>query len=188
MRNLNLLFTVLVLLTLGTFNTQAQTSKKNLFKVNILSPLVRTASVFYEREIGENTSAQIGFAYTGASIGDTKLRGYGITPEFRFYLSDKGTPEGFFIAPFTRYRSFDLINDATEIGGVESKANWTSIGGGLLVGGQWIFKDIISLDIWGGPSYGTNNINVESGAEDDFDVARISGFGFRSGVTLGIAF
>ena len=184
-----ILFFILLLCIQGFFaeKSQAQTDKKNIIKVNLFSPIVRTASIFYEREVSETVSAQLGFFYTGASIDDTEFRGFGITPEVRFYLSDKGTPEGFFIAPFVRYQNFNLTIEDADLQ-IDSEADLTGIGGGLLIGGQWVFKDVVSLDVWGGPSYSSVSIDVTSGDEDDFSLGSVDGFGVRFGVTLGFAF
>ncbi len=167
--------------------SQAQTEKKNLIKINLLSPIVRTASLFYERAVSESISTQLGFFYTAASISNTEFRGFGLTPEVRIYLSDKGAPQGFFVAPFVRYQNYELTYDGEEVL-EDSEATVQGIGGGLLIGGQWVFKDIISLDVWGGPSYSSLSFEVTSGEEDDFDVDSIDGFGVRFGLTLGIAF
>lgn len=189
MKNLSIaVCLILVLLFASNTQTKAQDSPQNVVKINILSPILRTASLFYERAISESSSLQLGLFYTGLSIDDTRFRGFGITPEFRYYLSDKGAPQGFFIAPFVRYQNFTLTAEDEFSQSGESKADLNSFGGGLLVGGQWIFKDIISLDVWGGPSYSTSTIKVEEGSEDDFSTGGVTGFGIRAGVTLGIAF
>jgi hypothetical protein len=74
-----------------------------------MSPLVRTGSFFYERALDENKSVQLGFFYSGISVEDTRFRGFGITPEFRLYLSEKRqAPAGIFVAPYLRYQNFDL--------------------------------------------------------------------------------
>ncbi|MCH7515381.1 MAG: DUF3575 domain-containing protein, partial [Bacteroidetes bacterium] len=62
-------------------------AQQNVVKMNFLSLIVKTFNVSYERVIDENNSFQLGVLYTGAKIGDTKLTGFGITPEYRFYLS-----------------------------------------------------------------------------------------------------
>ncbi len=179
---------ILVLLFISSAKTKAQDNPQNVVKINILSPILRTASLFYERAISESSSLQLGLFYTGLTIDDTRFRGFGITPEFRYYLSDKGAPQGFFVAPFLRYQNFTLtVEDEFSQSG-ESRADLNSFGGGLLVGGQWVFKDIISLDVWGGPSYSSTNLKVEEGSEDDFSTGGVTGFGLRAGVTLGIAF
>jgi hypothetical protein len=161
----------------------AAQNPQNLFKVNLFSPLVRTGSFFYERALNDDSSIQLGFFYSGASIGDTKLRGFGLTPEYRFYLSEKPAPRGIFVAPFARYQSFNLT-----VEGESGKASLSTIGGGLLVGVQTILKDRISLEAFIGPSYSSSKLDVTSGDEDDFEFGSLDGFGVRFGVTIGIAF
>jgi hypothetical protein len=190
MRNYFISLFALALFSLSFVSkTQAQDDPQNIIKINILSPIASTASLFYERGLNETSSLQLGLFYTGASVEDTKIRGFGITPEFRYYLSEKGNMQGFFVAPFLRYQNFQLTDEASNTNNEENKATFNSIGGGLLIGGQWIFKKRISLDLWGGPSYSGGNLKVDGdGTEDDFSTGLFNGFGLRAGVTLGVAF
>lgn len=157
--------------------------KVNVFKVNMLSPLVRTGSVFYERKLSEKSSAQIGLAYTGFNRESVKINGLVITPEYRLYLSEsKSALEGFYIGPYLRYQNLKFEDD------FENKATLNSFGGGVLAGHQWIFSNIVSLDIFLGPNYNAGDIKVSQGS-DDIDVpSNVRGFGLRFGVTLGITF
>jgi hypothetical protein len=155
---------------------------KNLIKINLLSPLVRTGSFFFERAMTDEISLQLGFFYTGASIGETKFRGFGLTPELRYYLSEKyPAPRGVFIAPFARYQNFTLTDD------LDNEGTYSSFGGGLLVGTQTMFKNKISLDVWAGPAYSSGKTKVTDG-EDTFDLGSFDGFGVRFGVTVGFGF
>lgn len=158
---------------------------KNLIKINLLSPLVRTGSFFFERAMSDEISLQLGFFYTGASVGDTEFRGFGLTPELRYYLSEKHpAPRGVFIAPFARYQNFTVTEE-----GVDGKGTYSSFGGGLLVGTQTMFKNKISLDVWAGPSYSSGSIKVTGTADEaDFDLGSFDGFGVRFGVTVGFGF
>lgn len=157
---------------------------KTLIKLNLLSPLVRTGSFFIERAINDDSSVQLGLLYTGFSIEETKFSGFAVTPEFRYYLSDKYVaPRGVFIAPFARFQSFNLTEDISD-----GKATFTSFGGGLLVGTQTMFKNKISLDAWAGPSYSSGKTKVSSGDEEGFDLGTFDGFGVRFGVTVGFGF
>ncbi len=157
---------------------------QNIFKANLFSPLVRTGSFFYERVLNEDMSVQMGFFYTGASLGDTKFRGVGFTPEFRYYLSEtRPAPSGVFVAPYLRYQSFNLT-----VEGEAGKATYSGLGGGLLVGWQRLLKETISLEGFIGPSYFAGNMNVTDGSQDDFDIGFFDGFGVRFGFTVGIAF
>jgi hypothetical protein len=155
--------------------------KKNLVKVNMLSPIVRTGSFFYERKISSNSSLQLGVFYTGSKMDDLKLRGFGITPEFRYYASEKGAMEGFYLGPFLRYQSYELSE-------LNNKGKLNTFGGGLLIGKQWIFTKGISVDIFAGPSYNSGTVKVTNGT-DNFDLpGGLNGFGVRAGLTVGIAF
>jgi hypothetical protein len=174
--------------------------KMHAVKINILSPIVRTASLFYEHGINDNSSVQLGLFYTGFKVSDTKFSGFGITPEFRYHPSGDGLA-GFYVAPFLRYQSFTLtatnemspVYDADgfwtgEYTTTEDKATLSTIGGGVLAGYQWIFGDIITLDLFLGPMYNSGSLKVDSGTEDTFSVGAFDGFTVRTGVTLGVAF
>lgn len=182
---------IILLILIPHCQVQGQTDKKNIVKINFLSPIVRTISTFYERQVFESSSLQLGLFYSGASQDDQQFRGFGITPEFRYYLSDKGALEGFFLAPYLRYQNLDVSSEGTLFGSntrVENKVEYELFGGGLLVGGQWIFKDVISVDVWGGPGYNSVNTNVISGSEDELLLGFTSSFTIRFGATIGVAF
>ncbi|CAN5876682.1 hypothetical protein BH24BAC1_BH24BAC1_30410 [soil metagenome] len=98
-------------------------------------------------------------------------------------MSATEAPEGVYIAPYLRYQSFSLT-DVTESG----KGKYTSMGGGVLIGKQWIFKNRISLDTFVGPGYNPGSVKVDVGEEDDLDVGSLGGFGIRTGITLGLKF
>lgn len=166
----------LCLLTFGA--AQAQ----NVIKINILSPIVKTFNIQYERAINANSSVQLGFFYTGFSAGDTKFSGFGITPEYRFYLSESEAPEGVYLAPFFRYQSFKIKDDVTV-----SEADFSAVGGGVIIGKQWIFKEKVALDIFLGPSYSSGKVELTSGS-DSFDTDAFDGFGLRTGICLGFKF
>ncbi|MGF1585151.1 MAG: DUF3575 domain-containing protein [Bacteroidales bacterium] len=164
-------------------SADAQDVKQNIIKANLISPLVRTGSFFYERVLNEDMSLQMGFFYSGASISDTRFRGFGITPEFRYYLSEsKPAPSGIFVAPYLRYQSFDLSAE-----GSTGSATYSTMGGGMLVGTQRLLKNAISLEAFIGPSYSNGNIKIKDGAENDFDTGFFDGFGVRFGFTVGLA-
>ncbi|KXK23013.1 MAG: hypothetical protein UZ12_BCD005002885 [Bacteroidetes bacterium OLB12] len=136
----------------------------------------------YERKVSATGSFQLGAFYTGFTSGDTEFKGFGITPEYRFYLSETEAPVGVYVAPFVRYMDFDLTDEATTSDGTLSM-----FGGGLVIGKQWIFKEKISLDAFVGPQYATGDVKVKSGT-DSFDTDVFDGFGIRAGLTFGFAF
>ncbi|HEV7330777.1 MAG TPA: DUF3575 domain-containing protein [Flavisolibacter sp.] len=180
-----ILFSVALIVSSTTL-IHAQEGKSNAFKVNILSPIVKSGSFFYERAINETSSAQLGVGFTAYKADFLKISGVFFTPEYRFYLSNE-VMNGFYIAPFARYQNLkieDTESDPTS----PDKATLSTIGGGLTVGRQWLFKDIVTLDIFLGPSYNSGKMKVTSGDEVEDVPGVFNGFGLRTGVTLGIAF
>lgn len=167
---------------------QESAGKKNIIKANLLSPFVGSYNFFYERALASKTSLQLGAGFVSLTSNGTGFTGFSVTPEFRFYPSGK-SPRGFFVAPFARYNNLSLtVKDGI---GNEGKATLTTVGGGLNVGYQWIFGDIISLDLFAGPVFNSGNVTVETNGftEDSFSVGSFSGgTGIRFGLTLGVAF
>lgn len=172
---------ITALLALIMLSLQVSAQKRNVLKANLLSPVVRTGSFFYERVVHEASSLQFGYFYTGASIDETTLRGYGVTLDFRYYLSERPAPSGFFVSPFGRYQNFNLTHNNDE-------GEYTSFGGGLLVGIQTLLRNAITLEAFVGPSYSVGEIEVSSGQIEDFDTGWFDGFGIRFGITIGLAF
>ncbi|MBL7841181.1 MAG: DUF3575 domain-containing protein [Cyclobacteriaceae bacterium] len=158
-------------------------AQQNVIKINILAPIVKTFNIQYERALTDQSSLQLGFFYTGYSSGDSKFSGFGITPEYRFYLSETAAPQGVYVAPFLRYQSFSIEDDAAD-----AKADFSAFGGGLILGKQWIFKEKVALDIFLGPAYYSGNVDVKSGTEDDFETGAFDGFSLRAGVCFGFRF
>ena len=157
-------------------------TKQNNFKINIFSPIVKSGSFFYERKLNESSSAQLGVGFTSYNRDGIKINGVFFTPEYRFYLSNsKEAIEGFYVGPFLRYQNLKIEDEST-------KAKLSTFGGGLSIGHQWIFKDLISLDVFLGPSYNSGKVKITEGSEDPDVPATFEGFGIRTGVTIGITF
>ena len=171
-----------LLILVAIFSSTAVFAQQNVVKINILSPIVKTINVSFEHALSETGSLQLGLFYTGYSVDETKFSGFGITPEYRFYLSSSPAPDGFYVAPFARYQSFKLTDDFTD-----SEGKFSAFGGGLVIGRQWIFKERISLDLFLGPQFISGNVDVTDG-EDSFNVDVFDGFGLRTGITFGVAF
>lgn len=125
----------------------------------------------------------LGFFFTAVKAGETKFNGFGITPEYRYYLSESAAPKGIFLALYFRYQSFKLKVEDDIAEGKLSVA-----GGGLLVGAQTLLKEIITIEAFLGPAYGFGSLDVTSGSEEDFEIGTFDGFGVRGGITVGIGF
>lgn len=159
-------------------NAKAQDAE-NTVKINPLSALLRIGSVFYERKLNENSSLQLGVAYTGLKLDDVKFTGLAITPEYRYYFKQKAI-SGVYTAPFLRYQNYN-VKDGTDEG------KYTSFGGGILIGRQWVYGSGFVLDLFFGPSYNNGDFKVKSGSEPDIK-GGIDGMGIRTGIALGFGF
>ena len=183
-----------VLYTLGLLGgtimaAQAQTSA---IKLNVTSIAVATANVSFESKIGEKSSFQIGAFYTGFSINDTKFRGFGITPELRFYPGGDAL-HGFFVGPYLRYQNFNLSspsytynsNGSTTATTDEAKLN--TFGGGVNLGYQWVFGEHFVLEPFLRLGYSGGSVKVNSGS-DTFNTGSFTGGSVLPGINLGYAF
>ncbi|MBX2945547.1 MAG: hypothetical protein KF725_06915 [Cyclobacteriaceae bacterium] len=126
--------------------------RAKLFKVNLLSPIAQTFSGAFESVLSPEKSIQV-----AVFINEV---GFGVTPEYRYYLSSTSAPQGVYIAPFVRYQQLDGF-DAT-------------FGGGLVIGKQNFYKKKISIDAYFGPSYNT------------FVFDEVFKFGIRAGIMIGL--
>ena len=156
--------------------------KMNVVKTDLFSAFLRTGVIKYERAFTDDISAQLGFFYTGYSPRESEasLSGWGITPEFRFYLSDTPAPQGTYLAPNFRYMSL-TAEDPT----INETATLTSLGLAINLGKQWLLKDIVVIDAWVGPAYNFRSLDDPSG---EVDIDGVDGFGIRLGLAIGIAF
>lgn len=157
--------------------------KMNTVKTDLFSAFLRTGVLKYERAFNENMSAQLGFFYTGYSPRDTEssLNGFGITPEFRYYLSDTPAPNGTYLAPNFRYMKLNVEDPVANESGT-----LTSLGFAINLGKQVVLKDIIVIDAWVGPVYAFRS--VDASGELETGISDVDGFGVRLGIAIGIAF
>jgi|PlaIllAssembly_1097288.scaffolds.fasta_scaffold29622_2 hypothetical protein len=178
------LFLILVL-TVNSFaqDKPAVAPEKNVLKVNSIALIVATGSIFYERQITDLTSAQLGVGYLNYKIEDTKFNGLFLTPEFKFYVR-KNAIDGFYVSPYLRYNRFNYENK----GGTDTdEGSLTSFGGGVAFGRQWIFQKGFVIDFFFGGHYTSANVEITSGTEPP-DVTKFDGFKTRVGLALGFAF
>ena len=169
---LTLAFILLATLAIIPQQTHAQ---ENLIKLNPLSLVIGTVNTSFEHKMNEKQSAQLGLGFVFIKIAGVSYSGVFLTPEYRFFLTSdiKDVPAGFYAAPFLR-ASFLGFKE-----GGDSITNFNSIGGGAVIGYQWVWSERFSLDIFAGPSISTTS-------NDDVD-ARFTGIGGRLGAAVGIA-
>lgn len=179
-----------LLLAAGSASAQS-----NIVKVNVLSPLVRTGSFFYEHKLNDASSLELGGLFTSWTVLGTKITGFAITPEYRFYLSaNKPALQGFYVGPFLRYQNLTLkapyqaYDDNGNATTQTAEAALNTFGGGVVVGHQWVFRQRFALDTFLGPSYNGGTIKDKSTNGGSFDTGTFDRFGLRAGIAFGIAF
>jgi hypothetical protein len=164
--------------------TKAQYQPKNTLKMNPVSVLVKTGNISYERAINKSQSAQLGAFYSNIGLGSLKYQGFGITPEYRFYINsnEQKVMNGGYVAPFLRYQQFSLSEKEST-----NKARFETFGGGVVMGWEKRFPSGFVVDLFAGPSY--NHVQFKSGDESDFSIkGGMKGFGLRTGISLGFTF
>lgn len=188
-------------------------SQSTVVKINPLSLFIITGNLQVEHALNEKMSLQLGGFFGGVNLnlgadaasGGVSYQWFGITPEFRYYATNKtkDAPRGLYFAPFVRYRGVRLKWEAdafdpdtgTNIGvDVTSKIN--AIGGGVLLGYQFLFGDVFALDLFLGPQFSSANASVTATCDNcdgDETFSEDVGLGFggvgvRAGIAIGIAF
>lgn len=172
-------------LVAASFAVKAQEDvKQNAIKLNPLSLAFLTGNMSYERAVSSNQSVQLGVFYSGVNLSGLKYSGFGLTPEYRIYFAGAAQAlNGVYVAPFVRYQNFKLEDKESS-----NKTTFTTVGGGATIGWQKMWSSGFALNIFAGPAY--NNAKFKnSNDEDEFDIkGGFTGFGIRSGLTLGFGF
>ena len=177
-----LLFAVFLTASVPAQDKQFSSTEKNVFKVNTLSLLIGTGSVFYEREFSDLLSGQMGVSYTNFKFWDTRFKGTTLTPEVRIYPKKNGV-DGFYLAPYFRYQQYSLEDDDEDF-----RNTLTSFGGGFLLGRQWIRESGFTMDFFFGGHYGKADTSEEESGINQSSYNIFEGFKMRTGFALGFAF
>jgi hypothetical protein len=129
-----------------------ESNKKHIVKTNLLSTLTRAASLSYENVLGNKSSIQAG-AYYGKSQMLGGIERVSFTTEYRKYFSSQKNPlVGMYLAPYLKYQQ---LTDREEGRSDEltAQAEIHTMGGGLLIGRQWIAKKGFTVDMYAGAGY-----------------------------------
>lgn len=137
-------------------------------------------------------------------------KGVTIVPEYRFVLNGRGL-SGIYIAPFARFMYYeysrDLMTRVTttsttpfySVNTVDKRTpefyTYYSAGLGVVIGKQFIFRNRVVLDLFGGPVYTTllasnqsvtktSDVLIGSGIPNTY----IRGYGVRAGLSVGFLF
>ncbi|TAH25995.1 MAG: DUF3575 domain-containing protein [Cytophagales bacterium] len=171
---------------------------KNVVKLQLGSLFFGALHFQYERALTSKISVALGASYLiprslpiakyyefdSTRINESNLSGFSLTPEVRFYLGKKDAPRGFYIAPYMRYNNYSMdfdvdsrVNLKTGQKNVEKnfvgEGKYTSIGGGVMIGAQWLIINKISIDWWI-LGLGFNSTKMELVSRGDFSKLDLS--------------
>jgi hypothetical protein len=176
---------LMLALVAATIAVNAQDAgRSNAIKLNPLSLAFLTGNIAYERAVSSNSSVQLGVFYSGVKFSGTSYSGFGLTPEYRIYFAGaKEALNGVYVAPFARYQNFKIEDKDAQM-----KSTFTTIGGGAILGWEKMWNSGFTLDLFAGPSY--NKAKFKNDSDDDtFDIkGGFTGFGIRTGLTIGFGF
>lgn len=219
---------IIQFLLIGLFSNAQQTEavRKHAIKTNMLSAIYNTLNISYEKLKPNGNSVLIGASYMdfddfgennySYTYGNsyTRVEGVSLTGEYRLHFSGEGF-EGGYIGGFARamYYQRDAQNTSYNFYGSQAPTSpfmfredfkYISAGLGFVVGYQFVVKNRITFDFFGGPVYqyliseDRKTRNLDTGAsikpQDETLLAEripnkyIRGYGLRGGITVGILF
>jgi hypothetical protein len=128
-----------------------ESNRKHAIKLNLLSVLNKSVTVSYENTLCSHAGLQVGVFYSKNNYLGAASR-LSFTPEVRFYFSAKENAlVGFYAGPYLKYQAItstdELANDATVTASVRT------MGGGIILGRQWIAKQGFTVDLFAGGGY-----------------------------------
>ena len=164
-----------------SFQIKAQESEnasngKNIVKANVTGFIFKNFQGAYERILTKNLSMSISYGFvpegklpfksllpsdTDPEFEELILSGNNFTLEPRIYVGKKGFGEGFYIAPYYRYSSYEVSNYSktveVSVNGVvydtvivNFTGDTSAHSGGVLLGSQWFLgkSNRFVLDAW----------------------------------------
>lgn len=211
-------------------NFSQRKQQESIIKMNVVGIFVGQYQFAYEKALNNKFSVQVSAGFINSrssgsstingveSKYDNTRNGFIVIPECRFYPFSNEAPRGMYLAVFGRYRN--VTNDLTDISEIKEGQNKnlsrvrtnSSIGGGAVLGYQWIGKGGFSFEIFAGPQYksrtstteydvaelneqATNPTSYESLGDElfakkyiNFEVDDTAGMGIRFGFNFGFAF
>ena len=197
-----LLLSALVILGMGVGSASAQ---ENVVGLNLGSLAFGEFQVSYERALSTSQSIHVGLPFLTRSVnangadwsGKYSLTGIGVIPEYRFYFGGHDAPKGFYGGPFAVVRSLTgkvkgTQNSTNE--SVKGTAGIFVVGGGGIIGHQWLISDVFSIDLNVGAGYysaSSNDIKIEysDGTSETYGGGiSVSGVLPKLGLSVGVAF
>ncbi|GAA4368179.1 hypothetical protein GCM10023185_40700 [Hymenobacter saemangeumensis] len=181
-----------VLLTLGILGcgSLAANAQDNAIKLNVTSLLFGIGNGSFEHKLSDQSSLQLGAFYASYGSDESgKFTGFGITPEYRFYVTGESM-QGLFIGPFVRFQNFNISSTSTFGTSTSTdKSTLTTFGGGVNVGYQWIFGGHFSMEPFLRLGYNAGKPKSDNNGNVDYTgLSYFTGTSVLPGLNLGFAF
>lgn len=198
MQFISKLFVIVLIFTASVVSAQ----NKNILKLDISSPIMRTANISFEHQTKERSSFVIGALYQDQSDGfaSSYISRIAVTPEFRYYMGKYNAPEGIYLSMFARYQYMEALEETyinydpiTFMSIYEyTKRNINTGGVGMSFGYQRIFQDKISIDVNFGTIWNSGDTRVST-SEPFIQAPNEAfrpyvGYFVRTGVAVGFLF
>jgi hypothetical protein len=194
--------------------------KDNIITLNLLSPIYGTIMVFYQHNLTSDNSYQVGTGFMsfdgfGSSNADKPhTTAFFLTPEFRYTLAGDHM-NGTYVCPFVKYTNMTYSREYghtysgyyyPSTGASPSYPSYAfgyqTLGVGICLGQQTIFRNKISLEVFAGPVYNMlldktrpsyidpRFVDEISDVQVDESINKINikGYGVRAGLTVGFLF
>lgn len=163
---------------------------KNQVKLNLSAFVFKGFNLQYERQVSAKVTVALGYGMIPESaipfksyvkkqvyiqdvnIADFRLGTSVITPEARYYFSEKGAFHGFYLAPYARFGSYKIKGPVlySDASGLKKSADFAgklhTITGGLMAGYNWQLSYRFYFDLWiAGGSFGGENGTFTTNAQ-----------------------
>lgn len=152
--------------------------------------------VFVTPEISISANSFLISSETGVGASYFDQQGFGISPEVRYYFLETETKGQKNKVYFAGMYSYEEISNNTLDRYDDPIPGWShALGGAIVFGNQWFFKNRFTLDVFMGPAYTSyiKNANYDTNlSKGGFFLsmagAKASGTRVKFGFSIGIAF
>ncbi|MDB5235319.1 MAG: hypothetical protein JWR44_2312 [Hymenobacter sp.] len=187
---------------LASLPALAQTPR-HAIKLNAISLLLKTGSVFYEHQLADNRSLNLGLLVTNYSrtiasgTERTEGRGFGLTGEYRFYPAGRAL-RGWFVGPYLRFQHYSftstrtlyLYGANTPPNTIVNQSKLTTFGGGGVFGWKGQMGPRFCIEPFLGIGYAAGQVeDLDPNNGYSFNIENgIRGLELRPGLNVGYAF
>jgi len=178
MKLIRCLIPVTLLVFIPGFRTLGQ--KQNIIKLNLANTVLKTPEINFEFPVDDKSSVAFSFYYTWFNPEDTELKGWALTPEYRFYLGNSYVTNGLYVAPYFRFQNYNVVSE------ISDKGHLRSMGIGAIGGYQTFLARWLTLEGFLGVGFNYGGVSSQ-GLITKFHVDYYEGLVIRFGLSLGIA-